>query len=140
MDGMQQKFHRRLDVLEDVFSFISEFVKREHLDDSIRFVLDLVIEELFVNTVRYQPGNPNALSLRLSKEEDRLTVTLVDYDVEPFDLTKKDAYDIARPLEERRPGGAGIHLVKQYMDDVAYEYKDGNSRITLIKTLEKSDV
>ena len=36
-------------------------------------------------------------------------------------------------LEEREIGGLGIHLVRQIMDDVQYQYKDGQNILTLTK-------
>ena len=34
-----------------------------------------------------------------------------------------------------RIGGLGIYMTKKTMDDVKYEYKDGQNRLTLIKKL-----
>ena len=39
------------------------------------------------------------------------------------------------PAEERDVGGLGIFMTKQFMDDVAYEYKDGQNILTLKKNL-----
>ena len=39
--------------------------------------------------------------------------------------------------EERSIGGLGIHLVRQLMDDIKYEYKDGHNVLTLKKKLKK---
>ena len=140
MNSMENKFNRRIEVLEELFDFTSRFARQEHLDDSIRFMLDLVVEELFVNMVKYNSGNPNDILLRLSRAGEKLTITFMDYDVDPFDITKKKAYDVSKPIEERRPGGVGIHLIHQVMDDIKYEYKDRISKITLIKNLESANV
>ena len=140
MNSMEDKFNRRIEVLEELFDLTSRFARQEHLDDSIRFMLDLVVEELFVNMVKYNSGNPNDILLRLSRAGEKLTITFMDYDVDPFDITKKKAYDVSKPIEERRPGGVGIHLIHQVMDDIKYEYKDRISKITLIKNLESANV
>lgn len=140
MDGMKKTLPRDVQALHDLFSFIAEFVRRERLSSSVQFSLDLVMEELFVNTVRYHPENPNDISIRLERKQNAITVTLVDHDVKPFDITKKGAYDTTKPIEERDPGGIGIHLVHRMMDRVNYEYKNRNSIITLTKFLENADV
>jgi serine/threonine-protein kinase RsbW len=43
-----------------------------------------------------------------------------------------------RPRFERRTeiGGLGIYLVKKTMDDVVYEYKNGQNILTIKKTIE----
>lgn len=76
------------------------------------------------------------VQIDLQREENLLKICLTDFDVEPFDITKIKEVDVDQHLEERKVGGLGIHLVKQMMDDIHYEYKDRMSRITLIKHLE----
>ena len=41
-------------------------------------------------------------------------------------------------IEERRPGGLGIYLVRKMVDDLNYDYEteDRRMRITVTKTLE----
>lgn len=40
----------------------------------------------------------------------------------------------SRDLEDVRPGGLGVHIIKQVMDDVVYEKRDGlGMRLTMIK-------
>lgn len=51
----------------------------------------------------------------------------------PFDPTTKAEVDTTLPAEERPIGGLGIHLVRQMMDDVAYERKDNKNILTLCK-------
>ena len=38
-------------------------------------------------------------------------------------------------LAQRRIGGLGIHLVRQIMDNVRYEWKDGRNVLNLIKNI-----
>ena len=43
--------------------------------------------------------------------------------------------DTNAPLEERRIGGLGIHLVRNIMDSVKYEYSEGKNILTMIKNI-----
>ena len=61
---------------------------------------------------------------------------MVDRGVEYFDPTAAPPVDTTKPLSERRPGGLGVHLVKQYVDDFKYEYVGNDSVITLTKKLK----
>ena len=48
---------------------------------------------------------------------------------------KKVDPDVTLPAEEREIGGLGIFMTKKTMDEVRYEYKDGQNRLTLVKKL-----
>ena len=37
--------------------------------------------------------------------------------------------------EEREIGGLGIYMTKQMMDDVQYEYRNGQNILTLVKKI-----
>jgi anti-sigma regulatory factor (Ser/Thr protein kinase) len=49
-------------------------------------------------------------------------LTLVDRDVESFDITRSPDVDIGKPIEAREPGGLGLHLVKRMADRIDYDY------------------
>ena len=65
---------------------------------------------------------------------DPLTFVISDSG-KPFDPTTKGDVDTTLPAEERSIGGLGIHLVKQLMDNIQYEYKDGHNVLTLKKKI-----
>ena len=62
-------------------------------------------------------------------------MVLIDFNVDPFDITQAGEFDPSQSLEERKAGGMGIHLVKTVMDDIHYDYneKERTSKIQLIK-------
>jgi len=132
----EKKFKRDFSSLELIDAFVRSFAAGHALDDEMVFTLDFVIEEIFTNMVKYQSASGNDVSIGLSRENDMLTIRLVDYGVEYFDPTSAPGVDINKPLAERRPGGLGVHLVKSYVDDFRYEYTDDNSIITLIKKVK----
>jgi serine/threonine-protein kinase RsbW len=133
---MQKSFPRQIRALEQVFAFVSECVKGYNLHSDTLYGINLSIEELFSNMVRHAKGGGTEITIGLEIRDRELIVSLTDYDVDEFDLTKKDEVDIERPLHERRPGGLGIFMVKGTMDEVKYDYADRVATITLIKKLE----
>ena len=62
------------------------------------------------------------------------TIAISDSGVR-FDPLKKVDPDATLPAEEREIGGLGIFMTKKTMDEVRYEYKDGQNRLTLVKKL-----
>ena len=134
---MAKKFKRDLKSLDEIFKFINEFSAKTGVDESVVFTINLVVEELFTNMVKYTYENSNEILLELKKNAEDLIIHLTDFDVDPFDITKTVEVDTKQSLEERGVGGLGIHLVKQMIDKIEYEYKDRQSKIILIKHLEK---
>jgi serine/threonine-protein kinase RsbW len=136
---MEQRFRRTVDALEDVFAFVSESAARYRLSGDVLFRFKLAIEEIFVNMVRHTRGS-NDILVSLAREGDKLIVSLTDFDVEAFDITKVDDYDTRQTLERRPIGHLGIHLVRKVVDEISYHYENRQSRITLTKDLGKTDV
>ncbi|RMD95499.1 MAG: ATP-binding protein [Calditrichaeota bacterium] len=132
---MQKKFKRSLDALDRVFDFIDSFIQKYKVNEQVAFTMKLVIEELFTNMVKYNSDNPNEILIDLKHKNQELIMQLVDFDVEPFDITQSPSVDISQSIKERKVGGLGLQLVKQMVDEINYEYKNRNSIITLIKKL-----
>ena len=133
---MQKKFKRNLNSLDEIFNFISEFMTDQKIDNSLTFTITLAVEELFTNIVKYNKSSTSDIQIDLDKNNNDLRISLTDFDSEPFDITETKEVDVDQHLEERKVGGLGIHLVRQMMDDIHYEYKNRTSKITLIKHLE----
>ena len=105
------------------------------IDESLAFSINLAVEELFTNMVRHNTGAGREISIRMETEDGRLVVTLVDEDVDPFDPSRIPDVDTNQPIEERKPGGLGLHLVKSIVDKITYEYKDRRMQVTIMKEL-----
>lgn len=135
---MEKKFPRDINSLKQIFDFASKFIEQNKLKEDIAFSLNLVIEELFTNMVKYHPGNANDILITIAKDSNKLIISLTDYDVEPFDITDTKDVNPNQSLEERRIGGLGLYFVMKMMDNVTYQYKDRQSKITLIKQLRDS--
>ena len=110
--------------LERLAAGVTEFCAANSLGDEAEFQLNLVLEELFVNSVRHGgcEGVPGAAHVRLRCAPDGVEVEYRDRG-RPFDPTAAPQADIHSPLQERR-AGLGIHLVRGIMRDLHYE-RDG---------------
>jgi len=132
---MEQTFSRSLDELHQVFSFLDNFAETAGVDMSVSLPVRLAVEELFTNMVKYNKDSRADITLAIDRSDDAVTIVLTDFDTEPFDITSTGDVDVTASLEERTPGGLGIHLVKRMVDEIHYRYKDRVSQITLIKSV-----
>ena len=129
-------FRRSFDSLEEIFAFTADFFATHGIDPGLLPTVDLTLEELFTNMVKYSPAGNAHIRIEMATTEGGVEVTLTDYDVERFDVTKAPDANIDLPIEERRPGGLGLHLIRRLVDSLHYEYSNESrqSRITFRKT------
>ena len=139
MVNQSKKFKRSLESLDDIFSFNAAFCDEQGCDGEIRYMLDMVMEELFTNALKYNPDNENDVEIELQLEGEILTIILTEYDVPSFDPNSQQVYDLNAPLQERPIGKLGIHFVKKMLDNVTHEYSNGKNKIILRKRLKEKD-
>ena len=129
---MKQKFKRSFEELRNIVTMTETLFLQEGLPPALRHVVDLAIEELFVNMVTYNTESHDDLLLPMEPHEHGVQVNLTDYNVERFDPTAAGLVDVDAPLSERTPGGLGLYLVLKMVDSIHYEYRNRQSSITFI--------
>ena len=136
---MQRDFKRHLDSLAGLYEFSEAIMADENLPDGVRFPVHLAMEELFVNMVHYNPTVTTDIEVTVTVG-DVVRVSLVDNGGVEFDVTQKREVNIDAPLEERKPGGLGVHLVQNLVDSLDYEYQDGRGEVIFTKGSGKENV
>ena len=148
---MRRDFPRNLDSLSPLYEFAEEIFETNDISPGVRFPVHLAMEELFVNMVKYNPAVPTDITVEVTvtflgeatndaASSKEVTVTLVDDGGVEFDVTAKRQVNIDAPLEERTPGGLGIHLIQNLADRLEYTYKDGRGEVIFTKGSRNEDV
>jgi anti-sigma regulatory factor (Ser/Thr protein kinase) len=123
--------------LPAVQDFVEKCLEEAECSPRICMQISLAVEEIFMNiaSYAYAPGKGRAV-VRVEVGGDPLsaTVTFIDRGV-PYDPLAKADPDITLSAQERQIGGLGIFMVKKTMDDMTYEYKDGQNILKLKKKL-----
>jgi anti-anti-sigma factor len=134
-----REFDRSLDALNAMFAFTRESFARETMDSRLLPVVDLALEELFTNVVKYARETRSRVKIDLGKVPNGVEVTLTDRDVDFFDVTRTAEVDTSLPLDQRTPGGLGLHLIKKMVDFIEYQYLEESrtSRITFRCTAQE---
>ena len=123
--------------IEAVTDFVNEQLEALDCPMKAQMQIDIAIDELFGNIAHYA-YNPEIgqATVRVEVVEDPLSVviTFIDNGV-PYDPLAKADPDTTLSAEERDIGGLGIYMVKKSMDEIAYEYKDGQNILKIKKNL-----
>lgn len=122
-------------------SVVTEFVNNQleslNCSKKIQAQIDIAIDELFGNIANYAYNpdvGPSTVRVEVSENPLAVIITFIDNGI-PFDPLKEKAPDIGLPAEERDIGGLGIFIVRQSMDDVTYEYRDGKNILKIKKNI-----
>jgi serine/threonine-protein kinase RsbW len=137
---MQKKFRRSLDELKNIVDLTDRLFDAEDIDPSLRYIVDLCVEELFVNMVTYNTESRADILIEMDPREHGVEVSLTDFDVERFDPREIEPVNVDAPLEQRTPGGLGLYLVLKMVDSIHYEHHERTSKITFIANRKEADV
>jgi serine/threonine-protein kinase RsbW len=109
--------------------------QRVSADDTARVLI--AVEELVTNIVKYgyDPGaEVGSIDVTVWTEDNRLGIGIVD-DSNPFNPFAQPTPDLDGPLERRRIGGLGLHLVKSIMDRTHYARVDSHNVVEISRRI-----
>lgn len=120
-----------------VIEFVNKQLEELRCPTRVQIQISIAIDELFGNIAHYayHPHTGEA-TVRVEVENGPLAVVITFMDGGmPFDPLRKADPNVSLSAEDRDIGGLGIFLVKNSMDDITYEYKDGKNILKIKKHL-----
>ena len=113
-----------------------EFAHAHQLPISVRQAADLAIEEHLTNILSYgyEPGAPPHVVIQLKTDAESLRVEIKD-NGKPFNPLAAPPVDTSLPLEDKPVGGLGVHLMRQFMDELSYSREAGKNVLRMEKRL-----
>lgn len=133
----QMTFPATLENIEAATDFMNGILESADCPMRTQMKLAVALDELMSNVARYAyaPGTGDVtVSVEVLEEPKRAVITLTDSGV-PYDPLQKEDPDVTLSAEERGIGGLGIYIVKQSMDGMTYEYRDGQNVLTIVKNI-----
>ena len=125
------------DKLDEVIAFVDTQLESYECSMKTQMQIDIAVEEIFVNIANYA-YNPEigdaTIRVEVSNEPLAVAITFLDHG-KPYDPLAKEDPDVTLSAEERDIGGLGIFMTKKSMDNIRYEYKDGQNILTIEKNL-----
>ena len=85
--GARRAFPRTLDAVSDLLDWTERFFEAAAVPGDHRYGVQLGLEELFTNLVKYGAGS-HPIEVELVRRDSLLLASLTDEDVEPFDAER----------------------------------------------------
>ena len=125
------------DSVETVTAFVNEQLDAIRCPLPVRTQVDIAVDEVFSNIVRYAYGpEKGTATVRADVTDEPLSMTITFIDRgKPYNPLTTAAPDTTLPARQRRIGGLGVFILKNTMDDIAYEYRDGMNILTIRKLI-----
>ncbi|MGN1314701.1 MAG: ATP-binding protein [Lachnospiraceae bacterium] len=123
--------------LEKVTSFVDEELEKLDCPMKIQAQINIAVDELFSNIAHYAYAprtGPAVVMVEVKESPLEVVITFIDRGI-PYNPLKTEEPDVTLSAEDREEGGLGIFLVKRIMDDVTYEYRDGQNILSIRKKL-----
>ncbi len=140
MDGRKSLvLKNQVSELERMAQEISSWCHQQALPCELEYKMNLVLDEIVSNIIRhgFKDHDDHEISVRFSVEDGELTMQVED-DGGQFDPLGFPSPDITKHIEERRFGGMGIFLVRQIVDRLEYQRRDGRNLLTMRKRLNET--
>lgn len=118
-----------------VTEFVEQKLQAAEVPMKVQLQINIAIDELFSNIAHYAYSSNNGtatVELTIKRGARKVELTFRDQGIPYNPLAKKDP-DVTGSAEEREIGGVGIYIVKQSMDAMRYEYKDGQNILWICK-------
>lgn len=123
--------------IEKVTDFVNEQLEAIGCPMKAQMQIDVAIDELFGNIAHYAYNpetGPTTVRVEVTEAPASVIVTFIDHGI-PYDPLKKDDPDLTLSADEREIGGLGIFMVKKTMDEITYEYRDGQNILRIRKDI-----
>jgi len=139
-DALNLTIGCEVDELIRLCDAVGTFLDQHDADPRTAYRVRLVVEEAVSNVIKYgQAGSaPRTLDVAVVCQKPTFVIRIED-DGHPFDPTLAASPDLDVPIEDRRVGGLGLHLIRSMADDATYERRDNRNIFVLHVQANKED-
>ena len=137
--------HLRNDVRElgRAAAELARFGEAHRLGEKDVFEITLALDEVLTNVIWYaydEDDGEHEIAVRFGVDGADVVVEVED-DGKAFDPLAVDSVEgeLGRPVDERRVGGLGIHLVRRAMSGLAYRREMGKNVLTMRRRVSEKE-
>lgn len=134
---MQSNTSQLKDLSDFVQDRVSPYVLNKSMMDDIIISIDEVATNIILHAYEKTAGNPMKLVIKLTDEKAEFTFHHKGKTFNPERIGKPN---LTKEMDAREINGMGLYIIKQFMDEVEYKFKDSTkdeNTIRLVKKLKK---
>jgi anti-sigma regulatory factor (Ser/Thr protein kinase) len=134
---MKFLIQNQLSEIKKVSEIIEEMSKSWKLSMRIEAQLDLVLDELLSNIIKYayEDKNCHDIEVNVDVKNNQIFIKVIDDGIE-FNPLLYPEPDLNPDLAERQIGGLGIHIIRKLTQEFNYDRKNGCNIQVLIKHID----
>lgn len=120
-----------------VTDFVDNILAEAGCPLKVQMRIDVAVDELFGNIAHYAytpDTGPVTVSVEIREDPAAAVITFADRGI-PYNPLEAEEPDVTLNAADRPIGGLGIFLVRKSMDDIQYEFRDGQNILTITKYL-----
>jgi anti-sigma regulatory factor (Ser/Thr protein kinase) len=111
---------------------IRQHLEAQGVDETAVYAVDLILEELVGNTIRYGYGGDDERTIRVDVTVSPTTVRVATTDdAKPFDPTTHRSAEAASSLDGAPVGGRGISMVRRVSQSMSYRRDAGKNKLEI---------
>jgi anti-sigma regulatory factor (Ser/Thr protein kinase) len=130
--------------LGKIRAFVTEYAGKIGFKGIELGEIEMAVDELCTNIIKYSyspdpdiPPGKRDIEIEVEEIEDKGISISVNDRGKPFDPNRVPAVDLDEHLAEMKTHGLGIYTMKNYMNKMIHEYREGRGNtITMIKYLK----
>ncbi len=130
-----RSFPGRYDSLAQIGDFIRGMSQKAGLGNFAAYSVEMAVDEACSNIIEhaYKGEDQGDINCTCKVNNEGLTIVLED-NGQPFEPEQIGDPDLTSNLDDRPTHGLGLYFIRQWMDEVTFEFKPGNgNRLTLTK-------
>jgi serine/threonine-protein kinase RsbW len=115
-----------------MFAMLEEFCQANGLSEDDMFNVRLVLDEAVINVIvhGYEDAAEHLINVSLRVADDVLSIH-IDDDGVPYNPLDAPLPRFDLPIEQRRIGGLGVHIMKTLARTVNYHRDDGRNNLDI---------
>ena len=123
--------------LERLRGFIDAFCELEGVPEETCYKLQVAIEELVLNTIKYGQCDPKngAIRVVIKRDGSEIHTSITDRGIR-FNPLEAPTPDLSGSLRDRPVGGLGIHIVRHLIPSIRYERRGGRNYLYLVEPVK----